>query len=242
MIRPDGRGAYELRPVRIELDCLKYADGSCRISAGDTQIICAVTLENRVPPFLVGSNKGWLTAEYSLLPCSTKERTPRGATLGRPSGRTQEIQRLIGRALRVVCDLYALPQRTILIDCDVIQADGGTRVWSIVGGFCALVHATKRWLRRGEIVRDPVIDYLAGVSLGILDEEILLDPSYEEDCRLQADMNLVVDGGGRIVEVQATAEQSPLRPEEFEKMLRLGQEAAHTIIKLERDALSGTGI
>lgn len=237
MTRPDRRGAYELRPVRIELGCLKYADGSCRIAAGDTQIICAATLESRVPPFLVGSNKGWLTAEYSLLPCSTKERTQRGVSLGRPSGRTQEIQRLIGRALRAVCDLHALPQRTIIIDCDVIQADGGTRVWSIVGGFCALAQATQRLLRRGEIPRDPVIDYLAGVSLGILDKEIILDPCYEEDCRLQVDMNLVVDGGGRIIEIQATAEQNRLMPEEFAKMLKLGQEAAHTLIELERDVL-----
>jgi ribonuclease PH len=237
MTRPDHRNPYELRPVHIELGYLKYAKGSCYIAAGGTRIICAASIANRVPGFLVGSEQGWLTAEYSLLPYSTKERTQREAHLGRLTGRTQEIQRLIGRALRAVCDLNLLPQRTIIIDCDVVQADGGTRVWSVVGGYCALAQATRQLISEGGLKDDPVMDYLAGVSLGILNGTIILDPCYEEDCRLDVDMNLVVDGGSRIIEVQASAERNPLKPEEFAAMLEMGQAAASSIIKLEKDVL-----
>ncbi|HBT46964.1 MAG TPA: ribonuclease PH [Peptococcaceae bacterium] len=236
-MRGDGRGARELRPVDIEPGYLKYAEGSALITLGETKVLCSASVEEKVPPFLKGSGRGWITAEYSLLPRSTKERTIREAAKGRVSGRTHEIQRLIGRALRSVVELDVLGERTIWVDCDVIQADGGTRTAAITGGFVALVEALHRLREASAIPRLPVRDFLAATSVGIVGGEILLDLAFEEDAMAQVDMNVVMTGGGRLVEVQGTAEGDTFSRAEMEAMLDLAHLGIEKLIQAQKKAL-----
>jgi len=234
--RKDGRSAQKMRHVGMQRDYLKFAEGSVLIELGDTKVICSASVEDKVPPFLKGSGGGWVTAEYSLLPRSTHTRNTREASKGKLTGRTHEIQRLIGRSLRSVVDLKALGERTIYLDCDVIQADGGTRTASITGAFVALVDAiTKVWPDNGGTF--PVRDYLAAVSVGILDSGPAIDLCYEEDSSAIVDMNLVMTGQGQFVEVQGTGEKAPFSKEEMEKMLRLGEAGIFDLILLQKAVL-----
>lgn len=242
MTRKDGRLEDQAREIKIELGYLKYAEGSCLISAGETKIICAATFQPKVPGFLIGSGQGWITAEYNLLPRATKERTIREAVRGRLRGRTQEIKRLIGRSLRAACDLRLLKENTIIIDCDVIQADGSTRVLSVTGGFCALAQAVDRFVKQGKIEKSPILEAIAGISVGIVRGGLLLDLNYLEDSCASADMNLVLSESDRIVEIQATAEEEPFLMEDFTKMFELGRKEIKKIIELQKRVLSEAGI
>ncbi len=237
--RKDGRNPGELRPVSLELGYLAHAEGSCLVSAGDTRVLCAASVEAKVPPFLAGSGQGWITAEYGLLPRSTHTRVPRET--GRPRGRTQEIKRLIGRSLRAVVDLSALGERQIIVDCDVIQADGGTRTLAVTGGFCALRQAVDRLLKRGDLGHDPIIEYVAATSVGKVDGELLLDLAYEEDSRAEVDMNLALTESGRIVEIQATAEGMPFTIEELQQLHALAAGGVGELIRLQHAALRARG-
>ncbi|MGI9952956.1 ribonuclease PH [Moorellaceae bacterium AZ2] len=237
MVRSDGRGPRDLRPANIEPGYLKYAEGSALITLGETKVLCSASVEEKVPPFLKGSSRGWITAEYSLLPRSTKERTAREAAKGRVSGRTHEIQRLIGRALRSVVDLAVLGERTIWIDCDVIQADGGTRTAAITGGFVALIGALHRLLEAGVIPRLPVQDFLAATSVGVVGGELLLDLAFEEDSMAQVDMNVVMTGRGQLVEVQGTAEGATFSRAEMDAMLDLAWLGIRQLIQAQKEAL-----
>jgi ribonuclease PH len=223
--------------VTIERHYLKYAEGSVLISIGDTRVICSATVEEKVPPFLRNSGRGWITAEYALLPRSTRERTVREATRGRPSGRTQEIQRLIGRALRSVVDTAVLGERTIWLDCDVLQADGGTRTAAITGSFVALADALAGLVAAGTIPRLPLQDFLAAISVGLVDGELLLDLDFEEDSHASIDMNVVMTGSGQLVEVQGTAEKQPFSREEMAAMLDLAGEGIARLIAIQRQVL-----
>ena len=234
MIRPGGRDSNELRPVALDIGYLDHAEGSCLATAGQTRVLCAASVENRVPPFLVGSGSGWITAEYGLLPRATHTRTARETTT--PRGRTQEIRRLIGRVLRAVCDMSQLGERRIVVDCDVIQADGGTRTLAVTGGFCALKQAILVLLERGDIGRSPIIEHVAATSVGILDGELLLDLVYEEDSRAQVDMNLAVTESGRIVEIQATAEGMPFTFEQMAKLHAMAASATRKLIQIQHAA------
>jgi ribonuclease PH len=248
VIRDDGRQPDELRPVTLELGCLKYAEGSCLAVAGNTRVLCAASVERRVPPFLVGSGQGWVTAEYGLLPRSTHQRTARESE--RPRGRSQEIKRFLGRSLRAICDLSALGEQQVIVDCDVIQADGGTRTLALTGGFCALKQAVEGMRGRGWASADPVgqraergplIEHVAAISVGIVDGEVLLDLDYSEDSRADTDMNLVLTESGRIVEVQATAEHVPFRLEEFTRMYDLAARAIGGLVQLQHDSFQEKG-
>lgn len=232
------RAADELRPCKIHRKFQKYPAGSVLIEMGNTKVICAATVEERVPFFLKGTGEGWITAEYSLLPSATGTRSPREAAKGRQSGRTQEIQRLIGRALRSVVDTKALGERTIMIDCDVIQADGGTRTASITGAFVALVEACSTFYKKGGIF--PVKDFVSAISVGLSQEdEPLLDLCYEEDSAAIVDMNVVMTGEGRFVEVQGTGEGRPFTHEELSKLLALGEKGCRELISYQKDVLGG---
>lgn len=233
--RADG----DLRPVEIRRGVLPYAEGSCEIRIGGTRVICAVTIEDRVPPFLVGTGQGWITAEYSMLPRSTLTRTPREVQRGRPSGRTQEIQRLIGRSLRAVVDLSAVGERTFTVDCDVIQADGGTRCASITGAFVALYQGVAKLQAAKQITTWPVRDTVAAVSVGIVRGRTLLDLCYEEDAAAEVDMNVVSTKSGKLVEVQATAEHKTFDPSELQKMLELAMKANAKLFEHQQKALEG---
>lgn len=235
MSRDDGRRPNEMRPVTLELGCLKYAEGSCLAVAGNTRVLCAASVEKRVPPFLAGSGQGWVTAEYGLLPRSTHQRTARESD--RPRGRSQEIKRFLGRSLRAVCDLSALGEQQIIVDCDVIQADGGTRTLALTGGFCALKQAVECVRGRGLAERDPLIEYVAAISVGIVEGEVLLDLDYSEDSRADTDMNLVLTESGRIVEVQATAEHVPFDFQEFSRMYDLAARAIGELTRLQHAGL-----
>lgn len=235
-IRNDGRKPFEIRNIQIELGYLKYAEGSCLITAGNTKVLCAATFERRVPPFLVGSGQGWVTAEYNLLPRSTQERTVREITQGRVKGRNQEIQRFLGRSLRAVCDLYALGENQFIIDCDVIQADGGTRTTALTGGFCALTSAVKNLLDKKILEKNPIIENVAAISVGIVEGEILADLSYDEDSKADTDMNIVMTESGQIVEIQATAERIPFTLDNFLKMFNLAKQAIEGIIQKQKAA------
>ncbi|MGE5560733.1 MAG: ribonuclease PH [Chloroflexota bacterium] len=237
MTRCDGRQANELRPLVIERDFLKYAEGSVLVSVGNTRVICSASLEDRVPPFLKGTGRGWVTAEYAMIPRSTQERHPRESSQGKVGGRTHEIQRLIGRALRSVVDLPLLGERTVWIDCDVIQADGGTRTASITGAFVALVTALARARQNGVISGYPVRDYLAATSVGIIEGEPRLDLCYEEDSRAEVDMNVVMTGDGRFVEVQGTAEGEPFSRDAMDQLLGLAADGIRQLIAAQRAAL-----
>jgi len=228
-----------MRPVTLELGCLKYAEGSCMATAGNTRVLCAASVEKRVPPFLVGSGQGWVTAEYGLLPRSTNTRTPRETD--RPRSRSQEIKRFLGRSLRAVCDLSALGEQQVIVDCDVIQADGGTRTLALTGGFCALKQALESVRGRGRVEREPLIEHVAAISVGIVEGDVLLDLAYSEDSRADTDMNLVLTESGRIVEVQATAEHVPFRFDEFNLMYGLAANAIGELIQLQHTSLKATG-
>ena len=220
-MRKDGRRADEIRPVVITRDYLRHPKGSVLIEMGDTRVICAASVEEGVPPFLKNTGRGWLTAEYAMIPSSTHERSVRESSRGKVGGRTHEIQRLIGRALRAVTDLTAFGERTIHIDCDVIQADGGTRTASITGAFVALVDAFRRLRAEGIVDRMPVRDFVSAVSVGLVDGRMLLDLQYEEDSRAEVDMNIVMTRGGLFIEVQGTAEGAPFTRERLEGLTDL---------------------
>jgi ribonuclease PH len=221
MVRTDGRAPGQLRPVKFTPDFISIAEGSVLIEIGQTRVVSTATVEDTVPGFLRGQGKGWVTGEYGMLPRATDQRTPREASRGRQSGRTLEIQRMIGRSLRAVTDLKALGERTLWIDCDVLQADGGTRTASITGGFVALALALERLVAAGILQAVPLSDSVAATSVGIVDGELLLDLSYDEDSRAAVDMNVVMTGGGRFVEMQATAEGRPFASDELERLLAL---------------------
>ncbi len=235
MSRSDGRQALDLRKVKIVRNYLKYAEGSVLVEFGDTKVICAASIEEKVPIFLKGMGEGWVTAEYSLLPRSTQVRNVREVAKGKPSGRTHEIQRLIGRALRSVVDLKALGERTVTIDCDVVQADGGTRTASITGAFVALVDAVNTFYAPGQTF--PVTDFMAAVSVGVVDGEVLLDLCYEEDSRATVDLNLVMTGEGHFVEVQGTGEKAPFSKDELKAMLAAGEQGVTALIDYQKDVL-----
>ena len=236
-MRADGRGAADLRPVRLTTGFLKHAEGSCLVEFGDTRVICAVSFEDKVPPFLKGKGEGWVTAEYGMLPRATNTRTPREVGRGGPSGRTHEIQRLIGRSLRAVVDMKALGERTIWVDCDVLQADGGTRCASITGAFVALVEGLRQKRRPGGPAELPVTDYVAAVSVGKVGDSILLDLNYEEDSSAHVDMNIVKTGRGRFVEVQGTAEGRPFSEEELAALMASADKGVRELVGLQKQAL-----
>lgn len=239
MARDDGRANNELRPVTITRGYMKYAEGSCLIEVGETRVICTASVEEKVPPFLKNSGTGWVTAEYGMLPRSCKTRTMREATKGQLGGRTMEIQRLIGRSLRSVMDMKCLGERTIWIDCDVIQADGGTRTASMTGAYVALVEATC-WLRnQGIVKKNPILDMLAAVSVGIINGEDMLDLKYSEDSTAAVDMNIAMTGSGKFVEVQGTAEGQPFSRDRMNKMLDLAQKGINELFAIQRDSLNG---
>jgi ribonuclease PH len=235
--RTDGRAADELRAVRLTPGYLPYAEGSALIEMGQTRVICAASVEDRVPPFLRNRGQGWVTAEYAMLPRATLQRTPRETGRGGPSGRTHEIQRLIGRSLRAVADMTLMGERTIYLDCDVLQADGGTRTAAITGAYVAFALACRRLLRAGKITRSPVTNQNAAVSVGIVDGAPLLDLKYDEDSRAEVDMNIVCTGDGRFVEVQGTAEGEPFRREEMEELLALAAVGIERLIGIQRAVL-----
>jgi ribonuclease PH len=237
LIRLDGRGPDELRKVTIHRSFIKHAEGSVLIEMGATKVICTVSVEEKVPPFLRGQNRGWITAEYAMIPRSTPERVPREATKGKQGGRTMEIQRLIGRSLRAVTDMDELGERTFWIDCDVIQADGGTRTASITGAFVALADAVAAVRQKGLIKKNPLKDYLAAVSVGKVAGELLADLCYAEDCLAEVDLNLIMTGKGEFVEVQGTAERSPFSHAELGKFLELGWKGITSLVKLQRELL-----
>ena len=227
-MRPDGRAPDRLRPVTIEPNYLATAEGSALICVGHTRVLCAATVEDGVPQFLRGSGKGWVTAEYSMLPRATQKRTQREVAKGKPSGRTHEIQRLIGRALRAVVDFEALGERTITLDCDVLQADGGTRTASITGAFVALAIALKA-------IKKPALrDYVAATSVGMLHNQPILDLCYEEDSRAEVDMNVVMTGGGKFIEVQGTAEQQPFDDAQMAAMIALARHGIAELVEKQR--------
>lgn len=238
MTRPDGRSNDQLREVKITRNYNKYAEGSVLIEVGDTKVICTATIEDRVPPFLRGQGTGWITAEYAMLPRATEMRNIRESSKGKVGGRTHEIQRLIGRALRSVVDLKAIGEKTIWIDCDVIQADGGTRTSAITGSFVALVDALKKLQDKEKLTSFPLNDYLAAISVGIVDGEVCLDLCYAEDSSAQVDFNVVMTGNQKLVEVQGTAEGQPFSKDEMTQMMELAEQGINQLIKLQREALT----
>jgi ribonuclease PH len=235
--RSDNRTLDQMRPVSIVPNYINTAEGSVLIELGNTRVICTASVEETVPAFLRNSGKGWISSEYAMLPRSTLTRTPREVTKGRPSGRTHEIQRLIGRSLRAVVDLDRLGERTIWIDCDVIQADGGTRTASITGAFLALGLALEKLVEAGTLTSVPLKDFVAAVSVGIVDGEILLDLSYEEDSRADVDMNFVMTAGHKLVEVQATAERQVFDEQQLGKMIALARAGVQQLIAKQQAIL-----
>ncbi len=237
-MRPDGRQNDELREVKITRDFISTAEGSVLMELGKTRVICTATVEDRVPPFLKDQNRGWVTAEYSMLPRATQIRTLRESTAGRVSGRTHEIQRLIGRSLRSVVDLGSIGQKTIWIDCDVIQADGGTRTAAITGAFICLADACGLAVKKGLIQKNPIKDYLAAVSIGIVNGENMLDLCYQEDSTADVDMNIVMTGKEQLVEIQGTAEAHPFSTQTLDNLLRLAKEGIATLISLQKSLIA----
>jgi ribonuclease PH len=236
-MRPDGRAPDELRAVEIAPGFLKTAEGSVLITFGNTQVLCAASVENSIPHFLRNTGKGWVTAEYSMLPRATSTRTAREVSKGRASGRTHEIQRLIGRSLRSVIDLQALGERSIILDCDVLQADGGTRVASITGAYVALALAVKQMLNSRMIQKSPLTGAVAAVSVGILNGEALLDLCYEEDSRAEVDSNIVMTDNGRFVEYQATAEHKSFDDDQMTRMTHLAKAGIAHLLELQRSVI-----
>jgi len=237
MQRIDGRKPDELREVKIKRNYLPHAEGSVLIEMGNTRVICTATVEERVPNWLRGYEQGWITAEYGMLPRSTGIRMNREASQGRVGGRTQEIQRLIGRSLRAVVDLKALPEITIWMDCDVIQADGGTRTASITGAFVALYDALRWLLGQGKIKELPLSEFVSAVSVGIVEGVPVLDLCYEEDCKAQVDMNVVMAGSGKFIEVQGTAEEHPFERSELNGLLDLAEKGVFELVSIQRKVL-----
>lgn len=238
MARSDGRKNDQLRKIKVTKNYTKYADGSCLIEFGDTRVLCSAMVEENVPPFLKNSGKGWVTAEYGMLPSSCADRIKRN----NPSGRVQEIQRLIGRSLRAVVAMDRLGERTIKIDCDVLQADGGTRTASVTGGFIALALALKRLKEKGLLVEIPLRDFVAAVSVGVVAGEMLLDLNYGEDSSADMDMNVVMLGKGKFVEVQGTAEKNAFSKKEMDTLLSLAEKGIKELIDIQQSNLRGIGV
>jgi ribonuclease PH len=237
MTRSDGRAPAELRPTRLTPEFLVHAEGSVLIEVGRTRVVCSASVEERVPPFLRNTGRGWVTAEYGMLPRATTTRTQREATAGKVGGRTQEIQRLIGRSLRSVTRLPELGERTIWVDCDVLQADGGTRTASITGGFVAMVLAMKRLRESGALKSVPVQDHVAATSVGVVDGVPLLDLAYDEDSRAEVDMNIVKTGDGRFIEVQGTAEGPPFERRALDDLMELAESGTRALVALQRSII-----
>lgn len=232
------RGNTDIRPLNIETNIIKNADGSCIVEIGETKVICTASIDDRTPPWLRGSGRGWLTAEYGMLPRSTNERMSREAKSGKQSGRTQEIQRLIGRSLRASLDLNQMNEKQILIDCDVIQADGGTRTASITGGWVALNLCIQKMMRIGLLKRNPLQSQIAAISCGILDNEVIIDLDYEEDSSADVDANLVFTNNFNLIEIQSSAEQKVFSTEELMKMISMAKDVSNQIFKIQKDAIS----
>ena len=237
LVRADQRAATEMRPLEIIPHFISSAEGSALIRLGETQVICTASVDDGVPPFQKGSGRGWITSEYAMIPRATTARTPRESTRGRPSGRTMEIQRLIGRSLRAVVDLEVLGERTVWIDCDVIRADGGTRTASVTGSLVALGLALEKLQAQRSLHGNPLKDYLAAISVGIVGEEMLLDLSYAEDSSAEVDMNVVMTGSGRLVEAEATAEGHTFSVEDLNKLIELARPAIRRLIDVQRSIL-----
>ena len=236
--RSDGRAADELRPVKITPGYLPYAEGSVLIEMGETRVVCAASIEDRVPTFLRNSGQGWITAEYSMLPRATQQRTPREVRRGAPSGRTHEIQRLIGRSLRAAANMRLLGERTLTIDCDVLQADGGTRTAAITGAYVAFALADQKLLTMGKTQRSIVTNEVAAVSVGIVKNIPLLDLKYDEDSAAEVDMNVVCTGDGRFIEVQGTAEREPFSREQMDSLLALGGQGIQALMAIQRETIA----
>ena len=236
-MRPSERADDELREVRLETGVNRYAEGSCLISFGHTRVLITASIEETVPSFLKGRGQGWVTAEYGMLPRATHTRGRREAAQGKQSGRTQEIQRLIGRSLRAVCDLKALGERQVVLDCDVVQADGGTRTAAITGGWVALRLATKKLVEEGVLARDPILDQVAAISCGVHGGVPVLDLDYEEDSQAEADSNFVLTGSGDIVEIQATGEKRGFSVTEFEALFALARKGVQELMAIQRTAV-----
>lgn len=241
-MRAGGRANHELRTVNIVPHYNKYAEGSVLIEFGHTRVICTASIEERVPPFMKGQGKGWVTAEYSMLPRATQVRNQREATKGKLGGRTMEIQRLIGRALRSVVQLEALGERTITLDCDVIQADGGTRTTSITGAFVAMALAMQKLVNDGKLSKLPITDFLASVSAGVVNNEARVDLCYDEDSTAKVDMNVVMTGSGAFVEIQGTGEEAPFAREELDQLLALSEAAIHDLVAKQKEILTANGV
>jgi ribonuclease PH len=237
LIRPDQRAATDLRPVEIVPNFISSAEGSALIRLGETQVICTASVDDGVPSFQKGSGRGWITGEYAMIPRATNSRTPRESTRGRQSGRTMEIQRLIGRSLRAVVDMEALGERTVWIDCDVIRADGGTRTASVTGSLVALGLAIQKLQAQRALKVNPLKDYLAAISVGIVGEEMLLDLSYAEDSSAEVDMNVVMTGAGKLVEAQATAEGRTFSVDDLNKLIELARPAISHLIEVQKSIL-----
>lgn len=242
MKRSDGRTPVQMRKVKLTRGVMKFAESSCLVEWGNNKVICTATVQEKVPPFLRDSGTGWVTGEYGMLPRSSSQRIERESIKGRVAGRTQEIQRLIGRSLRTVVDLKQLGERSILIDCDVIQADGGTRCASITGGFVALVDALRHLRKQKMITTLPIKDFVAAVSVGIVKKSAVLDLCYEEDSAADVDMNVIMTGSGGFVEVQGTAERHPFQPADLNRMLRLAKQGVQQILVLQRKALGAASV
>jgi len=240
-MRNDGRAPDEMRPVTITPRYIKHAEGSALIEVGDTKVICTVSVEDRVPPFLKGGGEGWITSEYGMLPRSTTTRSQREASRGKPSGRTHEIQRLIGRSLRAVVDAKALGERTLWVDCDVIQADGGTRTASITGAFVALVDALRHLKKQGLFDELPLVDFVAATSVGKVGGAVLLDLNYEEDSKAEVDMNVVKTGRGLFVELQGTAEHTPFSEEEMKTLMAAADKGIQQLVAIQK-SIVGEGV
>ncbi len=236
-MRPNNRKNNEIRPITIEINNSPYAEGSCLIKFGNTVVHCTATVSDRVPRFVRNSGKGWITAEYGMLPRSTHQRMDREAARGGQKGRTHEIQRLIGRSLRAVTDLKLMGERQVIIDCDVIQADGGTRCASITGAYVALDLAFRNLIKKGEMMSNPLTEEVAAISCGIYKGECIADLEYKEDCDAEADVNFVLTASGKIVEIQGTAEDYPFKEEEFLELMALAKEGIKQIITKQKDAI-----
>ncbi|MEK7846097.1 MAG: ribonuclease PH [Nitrospinota bacterium] len=237
-MRVDGRKANEIRKVKIVRNFIKHAEGSSLIEVGDTRVICTATVEETVPTFLKGKGRGWVTAEYSMIPRSARSRITRESSRGKIGGRTHEIQRLIGRALRTVVDLKSLGERTVWIDCDVIQADGGTRTASITGA-CVALYDAFRFMKREKMIEDiPLKDFVAATSVGIVNEKIMLDLNYEEDSKADVDMNIVMTGSGKFIEIQGTAERHPFSKEDTDSLIKLAVKGIKELIKIQKTVIS----
>jgi ribonuclease PH len=242
MIRSDRRGLENLRKVSITRDYIKYAEGSCLIELGNTKVICTASIEESVPSFLKDKGTGWITAEYGMLPRSCATRVTREAARGKINGRTYEIQRLIGRSLRAVVDMDKLGERTIWLDCDVLQADGGTRTASITGSFVALVDALNHMKKQKIFNKIPIKDFVAATSVGIIDDKALLDLTFEEDSKADVDMNIIMTGGGNLIEIQGTAEGEPFSQKQLDKLLDLGKKGIAELVKIQKQALKDVGL